>query len=108
MNAEMRAALEASIEKWERNVAAEMPSAIKIKWDACPLCVLVFSAKGQGNCTGCPVVERTVQDDCKGSPYYDASRALGAWNSDPNSRSEWQRAAQAEVDFLKSLRPVEP
>lgn len=56
---------------------------------------------------GCPVMEKTGQPACFGTPYEAAK------NAHPRNKFEvtrlvilnWRRAAQAEIDFLESLLP---
>lgn len=96
-------ALEASITEWERKRAMMIPASITIGSTFCPLCVL-FSEQ---ECLGCPIAQAGY-DECIRSPYLIANIALWAWKSNPSSagsRRQWEDAAQAEIDFLKSLLP---
>lgn len=104
MDTVTREALEASIKKWEANVAAETPKDVLITGQNCPLCK-IFAGPG---CYDCPVMKKTGYDECHNTPYYAAQSALVDWKMGDLSRDEWRLYAQAEVDFLKSLRPVEP
>ena len=99
-----------SIAHWERNAAAQTVDDIKTGVDHCALC-----QEHHGNdCQTCPVMQRTGQMYCVGSPYIEAGRAYarlkelnrvncpqeviqGAWE-------KWRAAAEVEVNFLKSLR----
>jgi hypothetical protein len=101
MDAKTLKALKASIAKWERNVAAETPRDALTGSDDCPLCALFF----RSNCNGCPVEDRTGKPVCRDTPYEFADRMLWQWEYFDGSRERWQSAAQAEVDFLKSLLP---
>jgi hypothetical protein len=94
-------ALKASIRHWEENVAAETPDAASVSATRCSLCT-AFPDEG---CTGCPVRERTGQSECVDTPYYDAQPALWDWRHNQGSRERFRTAAQAELDFLKSLLP---
>ena len=95
-------ALRASIAHWERNVAAETPDEAGIGSRHCRLCA-EYTA---GGCIGCPVSIKTGHMLCAGSPYDTTVIALPAWRLQPTSmRVEWKAAAQAELDFLKSLLP---
>lgn len=80
-------ALRGSIAKWEGIVAGIAHDEGPLN---CPLCQMFHR---RTMCRGCPVMDRTGQDSCKGTPYDNYDRDLNpAW-------------AQAEVDFLKSLLP---
>ena len=84
MNKKTLKALKGSIEKWEKIVAGE---GIDLGTVNCPLCQIFVVPKD--SCEGCPVMEKTGESDCYGSPYYDHR---------PDS-------AQDELDFLESLLP---
>lgn len=104
MDTKTREALEASIKHWEENVAAETPNDANTGWRACALCNLFFF-KG---CDECPVVDWSGERACKETPYLSALHALRLWRNDASDidrRDAWRTAAQAELDFLISLRP---
>ena len=96
-------ALKASIAKWERNVQATTPEEVKTGPAECPLCKL-FHGK---LCNGCPVKEKVEYGFCVRTPYGDAERAADAWLRRPEAQPFFQKKAQDEVDFLKSLLPQE-
>lgn len=94
-------ALELSILHWQENVAAETPDGASTNASKCALC-REFAGDG---CRNCPVMARTGRDGCFGTPYYEAYDALRNWRDGINARREqWRIAAQAELDFLISLR----
>ena len=85
--------LEGSIVKWEGIVDGTVENDGPRN---CPLCQK-FAHAGMPlgeRCNGCPVMERTGQRGCNGSPYvyYIAGQPSAT------------KAAQEELDFLKSLR----
>jgi hypothetical protein len=94
--------LEGSIKKWEKIVAGKGYDHGTLN---CPLCREFMS----DNCDGCPVQEATGEPGCEGTPYDE-------WNwhfndlpvpvgPDRRVTDETTRAlAQAELDFLRSLR----
>lgn len=85
------AALKGSIEKWEKIVAG---TGLDKGPDNCPLCQLFY----QDDCRGCPVYDFTGQIWCRGSP--------NEWYSQTEDGSAAEKsAAQAELDFLRSLLP---
>lgn len=98
-------ALEGSIYHWEENVAAVNAVDAFTNAEHCALC-----AKFQDwnlDCKGCPVSTMTRNGMCIGTPYVDADAALKRWLRNPNDESckaAWRVAAQAELDFLISLR----
>lgn len=103
MDSKTLKALKASIAKWEKNVEAETPDDVKLGAQNCPLCALF-----NGNdCEGCPVAERAGAEFCDNTPYSGASIEAVNWEYRGSSREDFQTAARAEVDFLKSLLPVE-
>lgn len=95
-------ALEASILHWQKNVAAERPEDVRMGPASCALCSLFFDQC----CKGCPVVQYTDYYGCENTPYEQADEAFDLWyvtysNAD---RDVFRKYAQAEVDFLISLR----
>ncbi len=117
MQPKVREALEASIKHWEENVAAKTSEEAKVFGDSCALCKL-FSEPYEAsdpddyreNCGHpsfgkCPVFSKTGKNECGGSPWETAMNAWRAWNpQDPDFLVYWQKVAQAELDFLCSLR----
>lgn len=111
MDKAVRRALEGSIRKWEGIVANG-----KTDDGPCDLCDLFADPENlpdAGWCVGCPVMARTGQANCEGSPYWAWRRLFingpddEVWdNSFPRrARTEEQAtAAQAELEFLRSLR----
>lgn len=93
-------ALEKSIKHWEQNVRAEEPFQASTSAFDCALC-MEFP-----DCFGCPVMKHTGDDNCYGTPYYEAADALTGWKSEPEDETKeiFRKAAQAELDFLISLR----
>jgi hypothetical protein len=82
-------ALKESIAKWEERAAGDHHG--KLGLSNCPLCELFHP-----NCkSGCPVAQKTGDYYCIGSPYH-------TYNCDRTDLN-----ARAELDFLKSLLPVE-
>ncbi len=103
-------ALEESIEHWRQNLAAESPFDANTDGGCCALCIEFNShmATGRKGCSGCPVAECTGIAECNLTPYYTARSALDRWKAYPKDdryRDDWRTSAQAELDFLISLRP---
>jgi|SRR6185437_1058006 len=107
MNDRTKIALEGSIAKWQAIVAGTGTDRGVMN---CPLCQEFWKA----GCNGCPVAERTGRSFCSGTPYdaweeeewpegepYDALNKL----TDRTARKRLRAIAQAELDFLISLRP---
>lgn len=101
MDARTLKALKSSIEHWEANVAAETWPDVTTGADHCKLC-LTFE-----DCEGCPVLERTGRGACENTPYSKAYFAWKRWRLGTGSREAFRTAAQAEIDFLRSLLPTE-
>ena len=108
MSARAVKALEASIVHWQENVAAETPEAASTDGADCALCVKFLDDDDCNN--HCPVKAKTGKDRCYGSPYYDARYAFEIWRfyPTPENAALWRTAAQAELDFLISLREPKP
>ena len=99
MDKTTRKALEGSIRKWERIVAG---TGIDKGYDNCPLCHLFFKPPSDiPLCNGCPVSEKTGWSSCGGTPYSAYTNAALRDLESPEAKA----AAQAELDFLRSLRP---
>lgn len=97
MDAETLAALKGSIAKWEAIVAG---TGREDGPNNCPLCKMFYF---KVDCKGCPVRERTGKEACQGTPYEDFVRARNrGWSG------VMADEAQHELDFLKSLLPVQP
>jgi hypothetical protein len=91
-------ALQGSIEKWEAIVAGAGKDE---GMENCPLCQRFCSddlSVSDGACGGCPVMEKTGKRLCWDTPYGEYS--IGATRGTVE-------AAQAELDFLRSLLPAE-
>ena len=101
MDAKTKEALLASIKHWEENLAAESPEQASVDGENCALCQ-TFT-----NCRSCPVFFSTGLPQCENTPYYLARVALQRWKfaQMPAQKKVWEEAAQAEIDFLKSLLP---
>lgn len=96
-------ALEASIKHWEENRAVDSPEQASMESDDCSLCTLFLDIL----CRGCPIMERTGCKSCSMTPYEIAAFALAKWEGDPNNpdrKQAWQKACDAEIAFLKSVR----
>lgn len=98
MDAATLEALKKSIEHWKENVRAESLVRTSTATRDCALCSLFYN-KG---CLGCPVFKETGYTNCYYTPYYQAVEAKYAENI-----QDFKSAAQAELDFLKSLLPQE-
>lgn len=101
MEERAKVALEASIEHWEGIVAGEV-------YDECSLCNEFDT--GENNCEDCPVKNSTGRIDCQNTPFYAWRRHRSLVHETINKSEklpdciECTRLAQAELDFLKSLR----
>lgn len=93
-------ALKASIAKWERNVEAETPDKVLLGASECALCKLFI----YNLCKDCPVRARSGSHFCRQTPFVKTINSFFDWN-EGGSKDSWREAAQAEVDFLKSLLP---
>lgn len=98
MNKKTLKALNESIEKWTRhmNVDLEYLDQFYLGPEECPLCQLFW----HNDCQGCPVFERTGLYGCENTPFDDAYHCAAM-----NDLKAFKKAAQEEVNFLKSLLP---
>lgn len=96
MNSETKAALEASIVKWEANAKATSLVDLTLNAASCPLCVL--HRKPGTDCHGCPVHASTGQHGCRGTPYVDVV------NTRFSNLRKVKVHINRELSFLKSLR----
>ncbi|MDH5797701.1 MAG: hypothetical protein OEZ19_03980 [Paracoccaceae bacterium] len=97
-------ALKKSIRHWEENVATKTIGKIKIGPENCALCGLFFAV----GCDGCPVSARTGGIRCVDTPYARFSELLHDLRFESRALPTPQNiceAMQAELDFLKTLRP---
>jgi hypothetical protein len=100
-------ALKASIRHWQENVDAETPDDATTSASACALCAK-FIRHTKGKCYECPIFAQTGETGCGDTPYDFADSMLDEWDTDPedaDKKAAWRAAAQAELDFLKSLLP---
>lgn len=114
MDAETRQALEESIQHWEENLEhakAGRFGDIDTTAEGCALCFKFYLYNG--SCKGCPVAARTGKTVCRGSPYHTADFALEecrrysreGFTPEQAVLVEAVEAVEAELEFLKSLRP---
>lgn len=103
MTPKVAAALESSIQHWERNILAEHPDEVALGSEHCALCRMFI----HDHCAGCPISASTGERGCLGTPYGAAEDATDDWADAPDSaelRDAFREAARVELEFLKSLR----
>lgn len=105
-------ALEQSIEHWKDVVSN--PLTTNIGRRDCALCNIFNALALVTPCAGCPVSERTGRRFCEGSPFtvFENTRkelrracCLRSEQNKENAINILRPLAQAELDFLISLRP---
>lgn len=117
MKPETLKALEASIAHWECNAKAVTFKAARVGWSHCALCGIFNQHKIRPlmvACIGCPISKgsKRRRQYCKNTPYlaafklYKQMAVSGNENYGPRMKA-FRKAAQEEVDFLKSLLPEE-
>ncbi len=109
--AETEAALDGSIAKWEGIVAGTVKDHGVANCLLCQRFMDVEDEDGDGElqcCGGCPVRVKTNASCCDGSPYEQWAKyqIAGGFDRIPFSvfDAESRRLAQAELDFLRSLK----
>lgn len=102
MTPETLTALQGSIAKWEAIVAGK---GVDDGGDNCPLCKLFIE---NDHCAGCPIASHSGAAGCCNTPYDQWYRLHRPFNSVPLKAETPEQfdAAQAELDFLRSLLPV--
>jgi len=98
MNNKTLEALRGSIAKWEGIIAGTVED---LGDTNCPLCQMFNNDDSEWPCRGCPVKKITGATYCKGSPYVSFAKV----KHHGSKNDEYREAAQAELDFLKSLLP---
>ena len=97
-------ALKESITVWERRAKGQIVPPTR---EHCALCTQFWrTLDGRAACFGCPIYEHTKIHGCEGTPYRPFFDHLDVCRTGPYC-PECLRLIQAEVDFLKSLLPVE-
>ena len=105
MDARTLTALKGSIAKWEAIVAG---TGKDLGTENCPLCEEFYQKPLARTCSGCPVAVKTGAQFCDDTPYVKYHRLLAGIaedNDEPLNTPVLTAAAQAELDFLKSLLP---
>ena len=106
-------AIHASIKAWEAKLSYakdNRPEDIKLGTSSCPLCGLFNRPEMTYPelCAGCPVVARTGERFCWGTPYYVVEKILEDRNHLISTLPDGEhkalvQAVEAEIEFLKSL-----
>lgn len=97
----VRAALQASISHWEKNMQAMEPQKANTSRGGCALCGLFW----EDDCKGCPVLTATGHTRCRAAPYAEADAALDYWYEmpTPENRAAFHDVARAMHEFLVTL-----
>lgn len=111
MNKETLQALKESIQKWEGIINYNN---IDDGCDDCPLCVLFLKDETEDEaehheCIKCPVAELVDAEGCSNTPYEEWSNYFYYKKIKIKKviNAETKKLAQDELDFLKSLLPIE-
>ena len=115
MDDNTKLALEASINKWKRNLLAASPEEVRIHTDSCALCDIYYEMTPFSKCSGCPVAAKSGEAGCLGE-WRATTRSLtvslltgAVFRESMESRilstkNAFMVAAQKEIEFLESLR----
>lgn len=95
-------ALKASIEHWEENALLAEHDWSAISSESCALCDEFSDSE---ECYGCPVAKAANASGCIDTPWEDACGAMQRWIVGRGSGKAFRKAAQDELDFLRSLLP---
>ena len=106
-------ALQDSIDHWQRMRDDPIGSGDRPFAKSCALCqIFIFAEEVDEHCVGCPVANKTGNPDCEETPYYETVapfnhvRVLGEKHPlYAKALKAWQEAADAELEFLRSLLP---
>jgi hypothetical protein len=110
---ETLAALQASIEAWEKKLVQPMED-VRLGSEECPLCKIfapgntIDALFSPSTCAGCPVAAAVGLKSCEGTPYKSAAMMLRLWkrSKNPGAEADFRMCVEAEVDFLRSLLPA--
>ena len=97
-------ALKASIAHWKRMRKGTQKANESPDGECCPLCNL-FRSLCVG-CSKCPVYKRTLRRGCHGTPWFGARYNFIMRDRGSVFKEAWEKTANAEIAFLKSLLPV--
>ena len=111
MKKSTRLALRKSIVHWVE--MRDHPEWAVINPEGCALCRKfnnnwINTMPEEADCVGCPIFNEVGGEGyCLGTPLDMAQRRLSEWEEfeDAASKMRWERAAQSEINFLKSLLP---
>lgn len=95
-------ALKASIAHWKRMRNGTQKANESPDGECCPLCNLFRYV----NCRQCPVFKRTRRMRCCGTPWFGARFNFIMRDRGSVFKEAWEKTANAEIAFLKSLLPV--
>lgn len=109
---EVAAALEKSIEHWQKNRAVKYYAEIRAGSGDCALCSLFNTShmSYSDRCLKCPVMQRTGKPSCENTPYDDVYTTYSLLSYSPYDESRiaaWRELCDREIDFLESLRDPE-
>lgn len=91
--------LKRAIAHWWRMANGKSKRGELPEGEQCDLCVRFMVA---GNCTGCPVKQKTGENLCADTPFHDA---WSAYVLKGKGSAAFKAAAKKELAFLKSLLP---
>lgn len=101
MDKDTHQALLDSVEKWRQIERGEM---VDLGRKNCMLCQL-FLVRNE-DCTGCPVMQKTGEESCRGTPYDQWCKEHGYEEvGSVADTPKLVRLARAERRFLESLLP---
>lgn len=99
-------ALRESIAHWDRLASGTRKPDELIGVSGCALCELFWESHPETSCLGCPVLERTGQKCCNGTPYNDVQQLIKpAEDEEGYDTPAFKEAAMRELEFLRSLLP---
>ena len=106
MDQNTRAALDQTIQRWQRNRIAIVPDQFSVHGQSRGELCDSFRKDG---CNGCPVSAKTGQPECSGTPLGEAVVAFTDWRQDPlnlHAMVDALECADRMSEFLSGLVPV--
>lgn len=112
-------ALQESIWEWNKKMRIDIPWNIRVRGDDCPLCQENYTRRylrdgWEMSCGNCEIAVDTGYSACKGTPWMEASVALGRWSEARSrhgrhsfaafeARAKWNRAGYKMIHYMESL-----
>ena len=104
-------ALKESIQHWERLVSGDRLIGEIPNGEHCSLCTSFYNTSlivgdADSLCVGCPIKDHTGTSVCFNTPYREVLDTITDYSARQLNKKKFKKAAEAELEFLKSLLPT--